>query len=175
MKLSQVPPDQELVVYGRNVSRRYDLEVGLKLRSKGHTRVTILNGRPGGLASVRPPSGTMKSSIWIRVFTHPLVALAFRLYLGGLFVYASLYKINYTAEFAETIASYQLVPYWGVNLLAVILPWIELISGHPADHRYSDAHGLRGHRLPADPFHPGHPLQPGAGVRDQLRVFPVAG
>ncbi len=71
----------------------------------------------------------MKSSIWIRFFTHPLVALVFRLYLGGLFIYASLYKINYTSEFAETIASYQLVPYWGVNLLAVILPWIELISG----------------------------------------------
>lgn len=71
----------------------------------------------------------MKSSIWIRFFTHPLVALVFRLYLGGLFIYASLYKINYTSEFAETIASYQLVPYWGVNLLAVILPWIEMISG----------------------------------------------
>jgi uncharacterized membrane protein YphA (DoxX/SURF4 family) len=71
----------------------------------------------------------MKSSNWIRLFIHPLAALAFRLYLGGLFVYASLYKINYTAEFAETIASYQLVPYWGVNLVAVILPWIEMISG----------------------------------------------
>ncbi len=44
MKLSQTSPDQNLVVYGRNVSRRYDLEVGLKLRSKGHTRITILNG-----------------------------------------------------------------------------------------------------------------------------------
>jgi rhodanese-related sulfurtransferase len=44
MKLSQVPPDQNLVVYGRNISRRYDLEVALKLRSKGHTRITILNG-----------------------------------------------------------------------------------------------------------------------------------
>ena len=71
----------------------------------------------------------MKHSFWRRIPTHPLTALAFRLYLGGLFVYASLYKINYTAEFAETIAGYQMVPYWGVNLLAVILPWIELISG----------------------------------------------
>lgn len=44
MKLSQVPQDQELVVYGRNFSRRYDQEVGLKLISKGHTRVTILTG-----------------------------------------------------------------------------------------------------------------------------------
>jgi rhodanese-related sulfurtransferase len=47
MKLSQLPPDQELVVYGRNFSRRYDLEVGLKLRSKGHTRVAILTGDLG--------------------------------------------------------------------------------------------------------------------------------
>lgn len=44
MKLSQGPPDQNLVVYGRNFSRRYDQEVGLKLKSKGHTRVTILTG-----------------------------------------------------------------------------------------------------------------------------------
>jgi uncharacterized membrane protein YphA (DoxX/SURF4 family) len=66
---------------------------------------------------------------WPRLLTHPWPALAFRLYLGGLFIYASLYKINYTAEFAETIASYQMVPYWGVNLTAVILPWIELIAG----------------------------------------------
>ena len=71
----------------------------------------------------------MKSARWTKLLTHPLLALAFRLYLGGLFIYASLYKINYTAEFAETIASYQMVPYWGVNLMAVILPWIELVSG----------------------------------------------
>ncbi|MBI5583135.1 MAG: DoxX family membrane protein [Deltaproteobacteria bacterium] len=71
----------------------------------------------------------MKPLSWTNLPTHPLLALAFRLYLGGLFIYASLNKINYTAEFAETIASYQLVPYWGVNLMAVILPWIELISG----------------------------------------------
>ena len=44
MKLAQVPQDQELIVYGRNFSRRYDQEVGLKLKSKGHTRITILTG-----------------------------------------------------------------------------------------------------------------------------------
>lgn len=64
-----------------------------------------------------------------KVLMHPYLALAFRLYLGGLFIYASMYKINYTAEFAETIASYQIIPYWGVNLVAVGLPWIELICG----------------------------------------------
>jgi uncharacterized membrane protein YphA (DoxX/SURF4 family) len=65
----------------------------------------------------------------IRLITHRYLALAFRLYLAGLFVYASMYKINYTAEFAETIATYQMVPYWLVNGMAVGLPWAELICG----------------------------------------------
>lgn len=64
-----------------------------------------------------------------RAVTHPYLALALRLYVGGLFVYASMVKINHAAEFAETVASYQMVPYWGVNLMAVVLPWVELISG----------------------------------------------
>lgn len=61
--------------------------------------------------------------------TSPWLALAFRLYLGGLFVYASIYKINYPAEFAGTIASYEIVPYFLVGPMAVMLPWVELISG----------------------------------------------
>lgn len=61
--------------------------------------------------------------------THPWLALVLRLYIAGLFIYAGMLKINYTAEFAETIASYRMVPHWGVNAMAVVLPWIELISG----------------------------------------------
>jgi putative oxidoreductase len=63
------------------------------------------------------------------LFTNKYVALAFRVYLGGVFIYASMYKIGYPAEFAQNIASYQIVPFWAVNLLAVVMPWTELISG----------------------------------------------
>lgn len=61
--------------------------------------------------------------------THPWLGLPLRVYVGGVFVYASMYKINYPGEFAETIASYQLLPYWAINITALIMPWLELVSG----------------------------------------------
>jgi len=72
----------------------------------------------------------MKSADFIKkIMTHRYLALILRLYIAGLFIYASMYKINYTAEFAESIASYQIIPYWAVNILAVAMPWIELTCG----------------------------------------------
>jgi len=65
----------------------------------------------------------------LRVLTSKELAFILRLYIGGLFIFASLYKMNHAAEFAESIANYQLVPYWAVNTLAVTMPWLELICG----------------------------------------------
>ena len=72
----------------------------------------------------------MKWPGWLTAsITHPVLGLLLRVYVGGVFIYASMYKINYPGEFAETIASYQMVPYWAVNLMALIMPWTELVSG----------------------------------------------
>ena len=74
--------------------------------------------------------------------THPVLGLLLRAYVGGVFIYASMYKINYPGEFAETIASYQLVPFWAVNLMALVMPWAELVQRHCDGLRCS--HQMRG-------------------------------
>ncbi len=52
-----------------------------------------------------------------------------RVLLGAIFVYASLDKIIEPAAFAQAIANYQILPPAWVNAVALILPWLELVSG----------------------------------------------
>jgi len=59
---------------------------------------------------------------------HAWLALPARLYLGFVFFYACLHKIADPAAFALDVATYQLLPLWLVNLTALVLPWIELVT-----------------------------------------------
>lgn len=52
-----------------------------------------------------------------------------RLGLGGLFVYASLQKILDPSAFATDIGHFRLLPHPLVLLLALYLPWVELVAG----------------------------------------------
>jgi uncharacterized membrane protein YphA (DoxX/SURF4 family) len=52
-----------------------------------------------------------------------------RLVLAAVFIGASLPKILQPHEFAVAVFRYQMAPYELVNLVALILPWIELTSG----------------------------------------------
>ena len=61
--------------------------------------------------------------------THPITALVLRIALGCVFIYASLDKIRHPGLFAEAVYNYQLLPDVTVNLVAISLPWLELLSG----------------------------------------------
>ncbi len=52
-----------------------------------------------------------------------------RLYLGAVFIEASIFKIQEPYEFAIGVATYQILPLGLVNLVALLLPWIELVAG----------------------------------------------
>lgn len=57
-----------------------------------------------------------------------IIALT-RIYLALVFFISGLDKASDLAAFAQSIENYKLIPIQYVNILAVIIPWIELISG----------------------------------------------
>lgn len=52
-----------------------------------------------------------------------------RLIVGSLFIIVGVAKISDPALFAREIANYRLLPDFTINTIAIVLPWIELISG----------------------------------------------
>ena len=52
-----------------------------------------------------------------------------RICLGLMFIYASLDKIAHPEEFAKQIGYYKALPFGLENVLAIVLPWTELIVG----------------------------------------------
>ena len=55
--------------------------------------------------------------------------LVLRLFLGLIFLYASIGKIIYPEKFVQILTNYRLFPDISLNLIAIILPWLELFVG----------------------------------------------
>lgn len=63
------------------------------------------------------------------LLAHPRTQLALRLLLGAVFVYASLDKIANPPAFAKAVYQWQVGGVVPSNVVAVTLPWIELLAG----------------------------------------------
>ncbi len=63
-----------------------------------------------------------------RALRHPLTVGVARLAIGLVFMVAALAKIGDPAYFAQQVHNYHLAPIWSENLVALTLPWIELLA-----------------------------------------------
>ncbi len=62
-------------------------------------------------------------------FMKNYIIILIRLFIGGVFVFASIDKIHHPNAFAEIVYNYQILPYPLINITAVVLPWLELFLG----------------------------------------------
>ncbi|MGA2403965.1 MAG: MauE/DoxX family redox-associated membrane protein [Syntrophobacteraceae bacterium] len=55
--------------------------------------------------------------------------LCMRLLLGTVFIAASIDKIAHPSEFAKIVLNYQTLPGYLINIVAIVLPWLEALLG----------------------------------------------
>lgn len=58
-----------------------------------------------------------------------IFVLISRIFLGGVLIYASIDKIINPLDFAKAIDNYQIIPFGLENIMAIIIPWLELTIG----------------------------------------------
>jgi uncharacterized membrane protein YphA (DoxX/SURF4 family) len=64
-----------------------------------------------------------------RTISFPPLVSGLRVALGVVFIVASLDKIQDPAAFAENIANYRIVPHEFIHIIAITLPWLEIVVG----------------------------------------------
>jgi putative oxidoreductase len=59
----------------------------------------------------------------------PVLLFFIKLMLGTAFIYSAYYKIADPAGFARTLYGYAILPGFTINLLAISIPFVELVAG----------------------------------------------
>ena len=80
-------------------------------------------GRPVTSAPIerRPPGPPL---LW-----HGAGGLLVRLLVGGVLLYAGLHKVGHAADFARLVYGYRLLHTEVLNLVAIAMPWMEVVTG----------------------------------------------
>lgn len=63
------------------------------------------------------------------LLSNKYLQITLRVVLGAIFIFASYGKLFSPADFAKAILRYEFLPIYFVNLLAIIMPWLEFIVG----------------------------------------------
>jgi uncharacterized membrane protein YphA (DoxX/SURF4 family) len=63
------------------------------------------------------------------LLTNKLFIFVLRIFLGALFVYSSVHKIQEPFGFAKAVREYQMLPFAFTNLFAIFIAWSELVAG----------------------------------------------
>ena len=65
----------------------------------------------------------------MNLFSNKYLILIIRTVIAVIFIVAGAEKIANPENFALSISNYRLFPVYSINIFAVVLPWIEIISG----------------------------------------------
>lgn len=82
-----------------------------------------------GFRDGKPKDSPLNNVLFNKIMDNRWLELLARWILGVTFVYASFHKIIAPAAFARIIYGYNLFPDVTVNVFAVVLPFIELVTG----------------------------------------------
>ena len=63
------------------------------------------------------------------ILSNKWLILVIRLILGITFIWASIDKIANPGGFALSIYNYRMLPHETINLMAIVMPWLELVTG----------------------------------------------
>ena len=69
------------------------------------------------------------SNLRQKIINNSWIELAARWILGLTFIYASFHKIMLPEDFARIVYGYDLFPHVLINLIAIIIPFLELVAG----------------------------------------------
>jgi uncharacterized membrane protein YphA (DoxX/SURF4 family) len=68
-------------------------------------------------------------SALLRRLASPLALRVLRIAIGLVFIGSGIAKIGENAWLAQSVHNFHIVPWWSEHLIAIVLPWIELVAG----------------------------------------------